>query len=54
MLTNEFIITVFQPESISIKVVGRCRPLTAEENKKGAKVGVSVAGDKVIVQSGKV
>ncbi|XP_060556086.1 chromosome-associated kinesin KIF4-like [Ruditapes philippinarum] len=41
------------PESISIKVVGRCRPLTAEENKKGAKVGVSVAGDKVIVQSGK-
>lgn len=46
--------SLFQPESISIKVVGRCRPLTAEENKKGAKVGVSVSGDKIIVQSGKV
>lgn len=36
-----------------MKVIGRCRPLTPEENKKGVKVGVSVAGDKVVVQSGK-
>jgi len=44
----------FQPESIAIKVIGRCRPFTQEETKKGPKVGVSVSGDKVTVHGGKV
>ena len=38
---------------MAIKVYGRCRPLTVEENKKGVKTGVSVSGDKITLQGGK-
>ncbi|KAL4230287.1 hypothetical protein ACF0H5_010672 [Mactra antiquata] len=41
------------PESVSIKVFGRCRPLMVDEKKKNVKIGASVSGDKVIVHGGK-
>lgn len=41
------------PESVAIKVVTRCRPMTVEEIKKGAKMGITVAGDKTTVLGGK-
>jgi hypothetical protein len=41
-----------QPENISIKVVGRCRPLTAEESSKGVKTIVKVSGDKILLEVG--
>ena len=40
------------PENISIKVVGRCRPLTAEESSKGVKTIVKVSGDKILLEVG--
>lgn len=40
------------PESVQIKVCGRCRPLTQEETAKGVKTVVKSAGDKVLIESG--
>ncbi|XP_052792846.1 chromosome-associated kinesin KIF4-like [Mya arenaria] len=41
------------PESVAIKVYGRCRPFSPEESKKGQKAGVSTSGDKVVLLGGK-
>ncbi|KAL3879007.1 hypothetical protein ACJMK2_031328 [Sinanodonta woodiana] len=42
------------PESVSVKVVARCRPLTSDESIKGAKTAVKVSGEKTIINvSGK-
>ncbi|XP_071087472.1 kinesin-II 95 kDa subunit-like [Haliotis cracherodii] len=38
-------------ESANVKVLARCRPLTQEEQNKGAKSIVKVSGDKVIVDA---
>ncbi|XP_076117054.1 kinesin-II 85 kDa subunit-like [Mytilus galloprovincialis] len=40
------------PENISIKVIGRCRPLTGEESSKGVKSVVKVSGDKILLELG--
>lgn len=40
------------PENISIKVIGRCRPLTPEESSKGVKTVVKVSGDKILLELG--
>ena len=45
---------MFQPESVSIKVISRLRPFTPEETKKGGKPGVTISGDKTTVHGGKV
>ncbi|KAH3830071.1 chromosome-associated kinesin KIF4-like [Dreissena polymorpha] len=41
------------PESVAIKVIGRCRPLSSEETKKGLKPAASASGDKIVVLAGK-
>ncbi|XP_062568662.1 chromosome-associated kinesin KIF4A-like [Saccostrea cucullata] len=40
------------PESVPIKVCGRCRPLTQEEATKGVKSVVKSSGDKLLIESG--
>lgn len=40
------------PESVQIKVCGRCRPLTQDEADKGFKTVVKCSGDKMLIESG--
>lgn len=47
-----FDLTAAMPESVQIKVYGRCRPPTQEEADKGMKTVVKCSGDKMLVESG--